>query len=95
MTLPHNPNDPERPDYSRLPQLQRICGILRDPKRFETYPTVLNVLVALALAPGESLTIMCESRAVFPSLVMYLHELCTPIWEEDDKLLDDPAAVDK
>lgn len=69
--------------------------MLRDPERTDTYPELLSLLVALSIAPGESLSILCESRAVFPTLVMWLHDLCTPIWEEDDALLSDASAMDK
>lgn len=85
-------------DFSKLPQVDRMCALLIDPTRtgvkgHSIRASVLTTLVSLAMAHDDALTILSESPFFIPSLVALLADLSTAVWEEEPELVASPELL--
>ncbi|KAH9037060.1 hypothetical protein EDB85DRAFT_1861707 [Lactarius pseudohatsudake] len=85
-------------DFSKLPQVDRMCALLVDPTRtgdkgHSIRASVLATLISLAMAHDDALTILSESPFFIPSLVALLADLSTALWEEEPELMASPELL--
>ncbi|KAI9442751.1 hypothetical protein H4582DRAFT_2073336 [Lactarius indigo] len=85
-------------DFSKLPQVDRMCALLADPTRtgvkgHSIRASVLTTLISLAMAHDDALTILSESPFFIPSLVALLADLSTSLWEEEPELMASPELL--
>jgi len=85
-------------DFSKLPQVDRMCALLIDPNRtgikgHSIRASVLTTLISLAMAHDDALTILSESPFFIPSLVALLADLSTALWEEEPLLMTSPELL--
>ncbi|KAI9453156.1 hypothetical protein BJY52DRAFT_1189808 [Lactarius psammicola] len=85
-------------DFTKLPQVDRMCALLVDPNRrgiegHSIRVSVLTTLISLAMAHDDALTILSESPFFVPSLVAMLADLSTALWEEEPELMASPELL--
>jgi len=54
---------------------------------------ILTYIAVLAISSADSLSVLLESHTVIPSLVLFLAQLTTPIWEEEEALISSPSTL--
>ncbi|KAA1476771.1 hypothetical protein DENSPDRAFT_843841 [Dentipellis sp. KUC8613] len=86
-------------DYANIPHIEQVCSLLCDPKKAgpdadAMHRSIIITFTLLAMAHADALTILTESRSLIPSLIVFLGDCVTPLWEEDEALMADPARID-
>lgn len=59
----------------------------------ELKESIMTFFSTLALAHPDALVILLKSRSLIPSIIIYLSNLTTPIWEDDEELMSAPEEV--
>ncbi|KAI0666623.1 hypothetical protein C8Q78DRAFT_1058470 [Trametes maxima] len=85
-------------DFTRIPHIEQLASLLIDPSRdsSEGQPLreiILNFVTTLAVAHSDALSLMLNSQAMLPSIVMFLHNLTAPLWEEDEEFMRDAELI--
>ncbi|TFY71707.1 hypothetical protein EVG20_g1299 [Dentipellis fragilis] len=86
-------------DYANIPHVEQMCNLLCDPKKAgpdadAMHRSIIITFTLLAMSHADALTILTESRSLIPSLIIFLGDCVTPLWEEDESLMADPARID-
>jgi len=55
---------------------------------------ILTFIAILSVSHAEALPVLLESPTLILSLVLFLAQLATPIWEVDETLMESPAIVE-
>ncbi|EKM54103.1 uncharacterized protein PHACADRAFT_209924 [Phanerochaete carnosa HHB-10118-sp] len=85
---------------NRLFRIHSLCYCLIEPCRDgpehnELKDAIMTFFTTLSLAHPDALTILLKSRALIPSVIIYLSNLATPIWEEDEELVSSPEEASR
>lgn len=80
----------DKPDVRSLFTLIRI-HFAEAHQNDELRDNIITLLSTLALIHQDALTILLKSRTLIPSIVVYLSNICTPIWEDEDTVLTRPG----
>lgn len=74
-----------------------LCGKNRGTDQGAQFNELKEVIVTffstLALTHPDALIILLKSRSLIPSIIIYLSNLATPIWEDDEELTTSPGRV--
>ncbi|KAK0485907.1 hypothetical protein IW261DRAFT_760148 [Armillaria novae-zelandiae] len=86
------PTSEAEQETSKYPVLDRLCSFLIDINRQddECLSMKTHILIFFALvsiADAKAFTVLTSSVVLVPSLVVCLHMLTTPLWEEDEKYI--------
>ncbi|KAH7912414.1 hypothetical protein BJ138DRAFT_1148438 [Hygrophoropsis aurantiaca] len=86
----------EIPDITRLPHIETLCSLLADTERKGAEAEsmrnfILSFFAMLCVSHTDAHTILVESRAVIPSLLVYMTRLSTTLWEDDEVLMASPS----
>lgn len=84
------PTSEAEQETSKYPVLDRLCSFLIDINRQddECLSMKTHILIFFALvsiADAKAFDVLTSSVVLVPSLVVCLHMLTTPLWEEDEK----------
>ncbi|KAH9851384.1 hypothetical protein C2E23DRAFT_830696 [Lenzites betulinus] len=84
--------------FARIPHIEEIASFFTDRARDcpECRPlryAVLNLVTTLAVAHADSLFLLLQSHTLLPSIIVFLHNITTPLWEEDEAFMDDPQLI--
>ncbi|KAH7925536.1 hypothetical protein BV22DRAFT_1104899 [Leucogyrophana mollusca] len=96
---PETPIPEKKPvDFTRLPHIETLCSHLADTSRIgpdaDSMKTfILAFFAMLSVSHPDALTILVESQAVIPSLVLYLTHLSMILWEDDQMLMASPSTA--
>ncbi|EIN12048.1 hypothetical protein PUNSTDRAFT_142206 [Punctularia strigosozonata HHB-11173 SS5] len=79
-------------DFSQLPHIERMCAYLTDSSRrgdmmAATRSCVLEFLALLSVAHEDARTILLQSHALIPSIIVFLTLLASMIWEEQEDMI--------
>ncbi|KAI0633798.1 hypothetical protein C8Q77DRAFT_1057380 [Trametes polyzona] len=85
-------------DFTRIPHIEQLASLLVDRARdgLEGRPlreAILNFVTTLAIAHGDSLSILLLSHTLLPSIVVFLHNITAPLWEEDEAFMEDSGLI--
>ncbi len=61
--------------------------------KVESVSSIMNFIAILSLAHPDALTILSESVTLVPSLLYYLTQQATLIWEDDEKVMNSVEAA--
>ncbi|KAI0644391.1 hypothetical protein C8Q79DRAFT_1072568 [Trametes meyenii] len=86
------------PDFTRIPHIEQMAALLTDPARDgdEGRPvreTILNFVTTLAIAHSDALSLLLNSRAMLPSIIIFLHNITAPLWEEHEEFMRDAKLI--
>ncbi|KAJ3724610.1 hypothetical protein C8R42DRAFT_456685 [Lentinula raphanica] len=76
---------------TKIPQLDHLCYFLIDVSRVDEESvalkeTVATLLIVLSQSHPDALAALASSSVVIPSLTMYLTQLSSAVWEEEQSL---------
>lgn len=54
---------------------------------------ILVIWAMLSVSPAETFAILADSNLLIPSLVVYMTQLATPLWEDHDLFASPPEDV--
>jgi hypothetical protein len=54
---------------------------------------ILNFVTTLSVLNSDSLATLINNDYLIPSLVCFLSNLITPLWEEDERVMESPHVV--
>ncbi|KAI0930684.1 hypothetical protein AcV5_007334 [Taiwanofungus camphoratus] len=91
--------DPGSRDFGKIPHIEQLAAYLIDTTREgqeadALRETTLAFVASLSIAHQDALTILVQSQTLIPSIVVYLSNLTTPIWEEDELFMESPALIE-
>ena len=61
----------------------------------ELRDNIIVLLSTLALSHHDSLIILLKCRTLIPSIIIYLSNVATPLWEDDEALLSSPERISR
>ncbi|KAI0768795.1 hypothetical protein BD413DRAFT_561541 [Trametes elegans] len=97
--LPETPQaEAAAKDYTRIPHIEQLAALLTDrtrdgPDCRRLRDSILNFVTTLVTTHNDALTILIKSHTLLPSIVVFLNDITTPLWEEDESFMKDAELV--
>ncbi|EIW62526.1 uncharacterized protein TRAVEDRAFT_17188 [Trametes versicolor FP-101664 SS1] len=90
--------DASASDFYRIPHIEQLASFLTDRARDgpECRPlrdAILNFITTLAVSHTDALHILLQSHALLPSIIVFLHNITSSLWEEDEAFMGDPKLI--
>ncbi|TFK44797.1 hypothetical protein BDQ12DRAFT_673593 [Crucibulum laeve] len=81
-----------------IPYIERLCSFLIDVSRqdneFQSFKQLILVFFALvSKSSSDAHSLLVGSYALIPSSLLFLSQLVTPLWEDDENLINSPQAT--
>ncbi|OCH88272.1 hypothetical protein OBBRIDRAFT_96429 [Obba rivulosa] len=85
-------------DFSKIPHIERMASYLIDRSRIGLEAnllreTILKMVATLAVKHADAVTVLLASQMLIPSIVLFLIDLITPLFEDDEELQRSPSVV--
>ncbi|KLO18422.1 hypothetical protein SCHPADRAFT_899814 [Schizopora paradoxa] len=100
LTLPDidvPPVDDRPKDLKRIPLLERLNALVADcdlsPIKNDIIQSIIDFYVLIIINNPEGRIVLLNSNTIVPSIVRYLHELTTQLYEDDERLTSSPDAA--
>jgi len=82
-------------DLSKIPHIERLCSYLIDTAWLDTESItmgdyVLSFFGMLSITHTDAHAILVGSYSLIPSLVFFVTQLTTPLWEDEERLMTSP-----
>ncbi|PCH43528.1 hypothetical protein WOLCODRAFT_164517 [Wolfiporia cocos MD-104 SS10] len=95
-----DPEDPLTSGRCVVPHVEQLASHLIDEDREgegadELREAIMTYVATLAVSHKDALTILAQSPTLFPSIVVYLSNLSTPLYEEDEVFMRSPKALER
>ncbi|KAH9929304.1 hypothetical protein B0H21DRAFT_762053 [Amylocystis lapponica] len=96
---PESPQESEARDLKKIPHIEQLALHLIDTTREDSEAhifkeTILAFIASLSIADAEALTILVGSETLLPAIVIYLCEVTSLIWEENEQVMESPALIE-
>jgi len=93
------PIDDRPRDLKRIPLLERLNALVADCSspfaKYEIIQSIMDFYTLLIINNPDGRSILLKSNTIVPSIVRYLHELTTQLWEDDERLTNSADAASK
>jgi len=94
------PTDGRPRDLKRIPLLERLNALVADCnssiiKNTEVIQSIMDFYSLLIINNPDARSILLKSNTIVPSIVRYLHELTTQLFEDDERLINSADAASK
>ncbi|KAI0824049.1 hypothetical protein BC628DRAFT_1323570 [Trametes gibbosa] len=81
-------------NFARIPHIEQLASFLIDRTRDgpECRPlryAIFNLVTTLAVAHADSLFFLLQSHTLLPSIIVFLHNITVPLWEEHEAFMAD------
>ncbi|KZT08498.1 uncharacterized protein LAESUDRAFT_811538 [Laetiporus sulphureus 93-53] len=92
---PTEGQQPATKDYSKIPHIEQMASYLRNTslqghEANMLKETILAFIAGVGIAHRDALAILLESQTLVLSIVVFLTNITTPLFEEDEALLRSP-----
>ncbi|THH26710.1 hypothetical protein EUX98_g7475 [Antrodiella citrinella] len=87
--------NPGEDEFHWTPQIEQLAAyLIRDgPEVLELQENVLAFIATLSTAHPDALTIVSGSNTLIPGMIVFLSNVSSPLWEDDDDLMASPERV--
>ncbi|THH33203.1 hypothetical protein EUX98_g1012 [Antrodiella citrinella] len=87
--------NPGEDEFHWTPQIEQLAAyLIRDgPEVLELQENVLAFIATLSTAHPDALTIVSGSNTLIPGMIVFLSNISSPLWEDDDDLMSSPERV--
>ncbi|KZT65939.1 hypothetical protein DAEQUDRAFT_490691 [Daedalea quercina L-15889] len=102
LSIPDSPTDSGEvapKDFSRIPHIEQMAVYLRDtsrtgPEADNLRDAVMTFVATLCVAHPDAVRILQQSHMLIPSVLAFLSNITTPLFEEDPEFLSVSERVD-
>ncbi|EMD37735.1 hypothetical protein CERSUDRAFT_94735 [Gelatoporia subvermispora B] len=91
-------DEPLPQDFSKIPHIERMAYYLIDrsrsgPEANMLRETILKLVATLSAKHTDAVAVLLGSQIMIPSIVLFLVDLMTPLFEDDEELQNSPSMV--
>ena len=72
----------------------QLLGLIALHAQDDLKESILHFVTSLALANPEAAETLTKSNILIPSIIAYLTDITSPMWEDDEALVASPSRVD-